>query len=153
MDWNAINLTRLYKERKESDRRRRKTGGKQNPRSVVSELYPERFELEISLSWLPGCRHPYNHFAVLWRQNRTESVCAQPLFVIPACETKIWTKNSNISHLRLVAIAWGMWMGPYFQRCWCRKMELKKDIYSKKIEAVGRCIEWVFSFHIFSPLI
>ena len=52
--------------------------------------------------------HPYNHFAVFSllqkRQNCTESVCAEPLFVIPACETKICAKNSYISRLWLVEI-------------------------------------------------
>ena len=52
--------------------------------------------------------HPYNHFAVFFflqkRQNCTESVCAEPLFVIPACETKICAKNSYISRLWLVEI-------------------------------------------------
>ena len=42
----------------------------------------------------------------LKRQNRTESVCAEPLFVIPACETKrIRDKNINISRLSLVEIS------------------------------------------------
>ena len=38
------------------------------------------------------------------RRNRPESVCAEPLFVILACETKIRAKNSNISRLSLVEI-------------------------------------------------
>ena len=42
------------------------------------------------------------------RQNHTESVCAKPLFVIPACETKIWAKNSNILCLWLVEIGYHM---------------------------------------------
>ena len=68
------------------------------------------------------CRHPYNHFTVgrlnqKW-QNRTGSVCAEPLFVIPACEPKIDTKNSSISRLWLVEISdhMGPMDGSIFQR-------------------------------------
>ena len=108
-DWNAMNLTRRYRERKKKVTEEEK----EQRANFVMELYPKRFELEIVLSWLP-CRHPYNHFAVgrlnQKRQNRTESVCAEPLFVIPACETKICAKNSSISRLWLVEI--GDRMGP-----------------------------------------
>ena len=44
------------------------------------------------------------------RQNRTESVCAELLFVIPACEPDICAKNCSISRLRLVEI--GDHVGP-----------------------------------------
>ena len=136
-DWNAMNLTRLgkkrNKERKKSDKNRRwrrkqtKRWGKTKSQllAMVSEPYPLRFELEIVISRLP-CGHPYNHFAVLWRlnqkwQNRTESVCAKPLFVIPACETKICAKNSNISSL----ISW------YLRLCgacgWVYRPPAQKD--------------------------
>ena len=51
--------------------------------------------------------YPYNHFAAIFSPkttNCTESVCAEPLFLIPACETKICAKNSDISRLWLVEI-------------------------------------------------
>ena len=112
MDWNAMNLTRWHrerkKERKESDRRRKRRKNKwSNPKFCQwCRSFIRRFEMEIDLSWLP-CRHPYNHFTLgrlnqKW-QNHTKSVCAEPLFVIPACEPKIQAKNS-ISRLWLVEI-------------------------------------------------
>ena len=106
-DWNAMNLTRRYRERrKERKKERRVTEEKEertNPKFCQwCRSFIRRFELEIVLSRLP-CRHPYpyNHFAVgqlnQKQQNHTESVCAEPLFVIPACEP-------NISRLWLVEI-------------------------------------------------
>ena len=100
-----MNLTRRYRERrKERKKEKRVTEEKEertNPKLCQwCRSFIRRFELEIVLSRLP-CRHPYNHFAVgqlnQKQQNRTESVCAEPLFVIPACEP-------NISRLWLVEI-------------------------------------------------
>ena len=87
-------------------------------------MVSERFELEIVLSRLP-CRHPNNHFAVLGRLNqkrqnrRVSSRCAEPLFVIPACETKIRAKIAafRVSDWLRSAPAWGLWMGPLLSRC------------------------------------
>ena len=112
-DWNAMNLTRLYKERKKERKKgewQKKKKKKEQIPDFVSGIGALSLEIRTGncLSQLP-CRHPYNHLAVLGRlnqkwQNRTESVCAELLFVIPACETKICTKNSNILHLWLVQI-------------------------------------------------
>ena len=106
-DWNAVNLSWRYRERKK-ERRVTEEEKEERTNPKFCQWCPYRFELEIVLTRLP-CRHPYNHFAVLGRlnqkrQNRTESVCAEPLFVIPACETEICTKNSNILRLWLFEI-------------------------------------------------
>ena len=100
-DWNAMNLTRQYRERKKERKvTEEEKEERTNPKFCQwCQSFICRFKLEIVLSWLP-CRHPYNHFTLgrlnqNW-QNRTESVCAEPLFVIPACEPKICTKNSSI---------------------------------------------------------
>ena len=52
-------------------------------------------------------------------QNCTESVCAEPLFVIPACETKKSALKVKIAAFRISdwlrsATVWGLWMGPSF---------------------------------------
>ena len=107
MDWNAMNLTRRYRERKKERKvTEEEKEERTNPKFCQwCRSFIRRFE--IVLSWLP-CRHPYNHFTLGWlnqkRQNRTKSVCAKPLFVIPACEPKIRAKNSSISRLWLVEI-------------------------------------------------
>ena len=99
-----MNLTWLYKERqkerKESDRRRRKTGENKIP-SVVSGVEALSVEIRtgncfksitLSAPIQPFCRGAFEPK----RQNLTESVCSEQLFVIPACETKFRAKNSNI---------------------------------------------------------
>ena len=121
-DWNAMNLTRRYRcnreRKKERKKERRVTEEEKEERTNPKfcqwcRSFIRRFKLEIVLSQLP-CRHPYNHFTVgrlnQKQQNRTESVCAEPLFVIPACEPNICAKNSSISCLWLVEI--GDRMGP-----------------------------------------
>ena len=111
MDWNAMNLTRRYRQRKEKKRKKGEWQKKKKKKEQIPNFVSgvgALSELEIVLSRLP-CRHPYNHFAVgrlnQKRQNRTESVCAEPLFVIPASETKICAKDSSISRLWLVEIS------------------------------------------------
>ena len=103
--WRVTEIRKKKEKKKKKKRRRKKDGKKKekkkkgrgkkslkNPNCWQLELHPQRFELEIVLSRLP-CAHPYNHFAVLGRLNPnrpkcTESVCAEPKLVLPACETE-----------------------------------------------------------------
>ena len=117
----------LYKERKKAERKKgewqkkKKWKNKSQILSVVSELYPYRFELETVLSWSP-CRHPYNHFAggewtkndkTAWSQC-VPSRCLWYQHVRQKSVLKIAT--FRVSNWSSSATVWGLWMGPWHMR-------------------------------------
>ena len=104
--------------KKESDRRRKRRKNKSQILSVVSELYPKRFKLEIVLSRLP-CRHPYNHFAVGRLKQNDKTALSQCVPSRCLWYQRVKQKSAlkiavfHVSDWLRSATAWGLWMGPY----------------------------------------
>ena len=119
-DWNAMNLTRWYRERKKERRvTEEEKEERTNPKFCQwCRSFICRFELEIVLTWLT-CRHPYSHFTVgqLNQNDKTalsQCVPSRCLWYQRVSQTfALKIAAFRVSDWLRLATAWALWMGPY----------------------------------------